>query len=100
MVGHTLDVKLGGGGLIRRWSRPEEGAGGEHQVAIKWWLGMDTSQGSQCALRPDKALDPLGHHAITCKHGGDVVAQHNTLRDVLAETCHRAHQTEDAEIRE
>ena len=55
-----------------------------HQVAIKWWLGMDTSQGSQCALCPDKALDPLGHHAITCKCGGDVVAQHNTLRDVLA----------------
>eukprot|EP00731_Ephydatia_muelleri_P027927 Em0019g800a len=62
-----------------------------HQVAIKWWLGMGTSQGSQCALCPDNALDPLGHHAITCKHGGDVVARHNTLRDVLAETCHRAH---------
>ena len=27
----------------------------------------------------------------TCNHGGDVVAQHNTLCDVLAETCHRAH---------
>ena len=52
---------------------------------------MDTSQGSQCALSPDKALDPLGHHAITCKRGGDVVAQRNTLRDVLAETCQRAH---------
>ena len=58
-----------------------------HQVAIKWWLGMDTSQGSQCALCPDKALDPLGHHAITCKRG----ARHHTLRDSLAETCHRAH---------
>ena len=45
-----------------------------HQVAIKWWLGMDTFHGSQCALCPDKALDPLGHHAITCKRGGDVVA--------------------------
>ena len=56
-----------------------------HQVAIKWWLGMDTSQGSQCALCPDNALDPLG------KHGGDVVARHNTLRDVLAESCHQAH---------
>ena len=52
---------------------------------------MDTSQGSQCALCPDKALDPLGHHTITCKHGGDVVARHNTLCDVLAEACHRAH---------
>ena len=62
-----------------------------HQVAIKWWLGMVTSQGSQCALCPGNALDPLGHHATTCKRGGDVVVQHNTLRDVLAETCHRAH---------
>ena len=56
-----------------------------HQVAIKWWLGMDTSQGSQCALCP------LDHHATTCKCGGDVVVRHSTLRDVLAETCHRAH---------
>ena len=62
-----------------------------HQIAIKWWLGLDTSQGSQCALCPGIALDPLGHHAITCKRGGDVVTRHNTLRDVLAEMCHRAH---------
>eukprot|EP00731_Ephydatia_muelleri_P022960 Em0015g543a len=62
-----------------------------HQIAIKWWLGLDTSQGSQCALCPGIALDPLGHHAITCKRGGDVVTRHNTLRDVLAEICHRAH---------
>eukprot|EP00731_Ephydatia_muelleri_P030632 Em0022g146a len=27
-----------------------------HEVAIKWWLGMDTSQGSQCALCPGNAL--------------------------------------------
>ena len=36
-----------------------------HQVAIKWWLGMGASQGSQCALCPGNALDPLGpscHH--------------------------------------
>ena len=62
-----------------------------HQIAIKWWLGLDTSQGSQCALCPGIALDPLGHHAITCKRGGDVVTCHNTLRDVLAEICHQAH---------
>ena len=60
-------------------------------VAIKWWLGLETSQGSQCALCPENILDPLGHHAITCKHGGDVAIQHNTLRDVLAETCRQAH---------
>eukprot|EP00731_Ephydatia_muelleri_P003511 Em0001g3511a len=28
-----------------------------HEVAIKWWLGMDTSQGSQCALCPGNALN-------------------------------------------
>ncbi|KAL5494430.1 hypothetical protein EMCRGX_G015765 [Ephydatia muelleri] len=28
-----------------------------HQVVIKWWLGLDTSQGSQYALCPDNALD-------------------------------------------
>ncbi|KAL5463167.1 hypothetical protein EMCRGX_G032044 [Ephydatia muelleri] len=27
-----------------------------HEVAIKWWLGMDTSQGSQYALCPGNAL--------------------------------------------
>ena len=37
---------------------------------------------------PDKMLDPLGHHATTCKRGGDVVFRH---RDILAETCRRAH---------
>ena len=32
----------------------------------------------------------LGHHATTCKRGGDVVFRHK-LRDILAETCRRAH---------
>ena len=61
------------------------------QTALKWWLGLDTAEGSPCALCPDKMLDPLGHHATTCKRGGDVVFQHNKLRDILAETCRRAH---------
>ena len=63
----------------------------EFQVAIKWWLGLDTSCGSICPLCPGKVLDPLGHHALTCKRGGDVVTRHNKLRDTLAETCRRAH---------
>ncbi|KAL5481611.1 hypothetical protein EMCRGX_G021806 [Ephydatia muelleri] len=42
----------------------------EFQVAIKWWLGWT--------------------HALTCKHGGDVVLRHNSLRDVFVESCHRA----------
>ncbi|KAL5481549.1 hypothetical protein EMCRGX_G021737 [Ephydatia muelleri] len=61
------------------------------QVAIKWWLGLDTSEGSQCALCPGSTLDHLGHHAVTCKYGGDVVSRHNRIRDILVETCRRAH---------
>ena len=61
------------------------------QTALKWWLGLDTAEGSHCALCPEKMLDPLGHHATTCKRGGDVVFCHNKLRDILAETCRRAH---------
>ena len=57
---------------------------------MKWWLGLDTSNGSQCALCPGSSLDPLGHHAITCKRGGDAV-HHNKLRSILMESFHNAH---------
>ena len=75
---------------------PSEGLGlhldpSQFQVAIKWWLGLDLSYGSCCPLCPEIALDPLGHHAVTCKRGGDVVSHHNKLRDILAESCQRAH---------
>ena len=60
-------------------------------MAIKWWLGLDTSCGSICPLCPGRVLDPLGHHALTCKRGGDVVTRHNKLRDTLAKTCRRDH---------
>ena len=51
----------------------------EHQMAIKWWLGLNTSPGSPpCALCPEHCLDPLGHHALTCKRGGDAVCRHDT----------------------
>eukprot|EP00731_Ephydatia_muelleri_P038584 Em0814g2a len=63
----------------------------ELQIAVKWWLGLDTSRGSSCGLCPDVALDPLGHHAATCRHGGDVVIRHNRLRDVVLSFCHQAH---------
>ena len=56
----------------------------EHQMAIKWWLGLNTSPGSPpCALCPEHPLDPLGHHAVTCKRGGDAISRHNKLRDVV-----------------
>ena len=40
---------------------------------------------------PGSTLDHLGHHAVTCKYGGDVVTRHNMIRDILVETCRRAH---------
>ena len=63
----------------------------ECRTALKWWLGIETAHGSNCALCPDSALDPLGHHVATCKHGGDAVLRHNKLRDILVESFHQAH---------
>ena len=51
----------------------------------------NTSGCSTCPFCPRAALDPLGHHAITCRHGGDVIICHNVLRDVLADSFCRAH---------
>ena len=42
----------------------------EFQMAIRWWLGLDTSGRFMCPFCLDTALDPLGHHAVTCRHGG------------------------------
>ena len=36
-------------------------------------------------------LDPLGHHASTCKPGGEVAFRHNRLHDIVAESCRLAH---------
>ena len=62
----------------------------EFQVALKWWLGMDTSQNACCAFCPSHALDPLGHHALTCKSDGDLIVRHNALRDTFLESCNQA----------
>ena len=40
---------------------------------------LDISRGLSCSLCPNTALDLLGHHAVTCKKGGDVVTRHNRL---------------------
>eukprot|EP00731_Ephydatia_muelleri_P036196 Em0214g2a len=61
----------------------------EFQAAIQWWLGIGVAHGSVCSHCPH-SLDPLGHHALTCKHGWDVVNRHNRLRNVFAESCRRA----------
>ena len=65
----------------------------EFQAGIKWWLGTDSSQsqGANCPFCSSQyCLDPLGHHALTCKYRGDVVSRHNRLRDVFLESCRRA----------
>ena len=46
----------------------------EFQIAVKWWLGIAVTDIPVCSFRPSHALDHLGHHALTCKHGGDVVS--------------------------
>ena len=51
---------------------------------------MGVSQINSGTYSPAHSLDPMGHHAFTCKHGGDVVTRHNSLRDVFVETCRRA----------
>ena len=54
-------------------------------------LGLDTSPGlPPCALSPERPLDPLDHHALTCTQDGDAVSRHNKLRNVVLQTCHRA----------
>ena len=63
----------------------------ELHASVRWWLGLDTSGGSLCPVCSQKALDPLGHHATTCTHGGDVVTRHNLLRDVVANLFRQAH---------
>ena len=60
------------------------------QLAIKWWLGIDTSSGSKCALCPHNILDLLVPHAVTCKFSSDVVSRYNRLRDTFVQSCHFA----------
>ena len=55
---------------------------------------MDLAQGLNCTFCQ---VLPLGHHAITCKHGGDVVSRHNKLRDVV-ECCRRANVSAQVEV--
>ena len=62
----------------------------EFQVAIKWWLGLPTSQGQVCPQCSSYSLDYFGHDALTCRKGPDVVTRHNRIRDTVFELCQRA----------
>jgi hypothetical protein len=59
----------------------------KYQAALRWWLRLNTSGGVMCPFCPKTTLDSLGHHAVTCRHGGDVVIPHNLLRDIIADLC-------------
>ncbi|KAL5488937.1 hypothetical protein EMCRGX_G017964 [Ephydatia muelleri] len=48
-----------------------------------------SSADSKCPLY-SSALDPDCHHAFTCRSGGDIIAQHNKLRDCFANLCSKA----------
>ena len=63
----------------------------EFQTAVRWWLGLDTSFASVCPFCPGVALDSLCHHAVSCRHGGDIVIRRNKLRDIIADLCRKAH---------
>ena len=58
----------------------------ESPIAVEWWLGIAVTDNPVCSFCPSHALDPLGHHALTCKHR----LRHSRLRDVLLESCRRA----------
>ena len=61
-------------------------------------MDVDTSGGSLCPFCPDVAFDALSDHAAPCRHGGDVIAQHNHLRDIFADFCCHAHLPVKAEV--
>ena len=70
----------------------------EFHTAVKWWLGMNSSARSSCPFCPDITLDPLSHHAVSCRQGGDVVIRHNHLRNIIVDLCHRAHLSVRVEV--
>eukprot|EP00731_Ephydatia_muelleri_P003140 Em0001g3140a len=54
-------------------------------IAVKT-LGFVRRQKRVCST-----LDPLGHHAATCKRGGEAVLRHNKLTGILVTSFHLAH---------
>eukprot|EP00731_Ephydatia_muelleri_P030965 Em0022g479a len=60
----------------------------EYQVAVWWWLGLDTSGTAMCPFCPGVGLDALVHHCVTCQA---VVWRQNLLHEAIASLCHTAH---------
>ena len=67
----------------------------ELHTVMKWWLDMNSTATSSCPFCPDIALDPLGHHAVSCRHGGDVpdIFSHTRyifqMPDIFSHTPHK-----------
>ena len=62
----------------------------EFETALKWWLSINMFGGSRCPSCSTQSLDPLGHHALTCRYNGNVVSRHNQLRDTFFESSRQA----------
>ena len=59
---------------------------------------MNISIQSVYPFCPDITLDPLGHHAVPCGHGGDLVIRHICLQNIFAEFCRRAYLSLQVEV--
>ncbi|KAJ9442903.1 hypothetical protein DIPPA_31097, partial [Diplonema papillatum] len=60
----------------------------EFEVAVKMWLGSAVFEAGQtCEVCKKDGLDRLGHHALSCRHGGDWTAKHHAVRDELYMAC-------------
>ena len=64
---------------------------------LKMVVGYGLGSGPHCTFCPSLALDPLGHHAIPCKHESDVVSRHNKLCYVFVECCRRVNVSAQVE---
>ena len=62
----------------------------ETHILLKWWLGLPLFNSEETCPYCSSQLDPLGHHALTCRYAGDVVTRHNCIRDCIADFCRRA----------
>lgn len=65
----------------------------EFSTAVCLWLGLPVypSEMDRCCPECKQvALDPLGHHSLSCSATSDRASRHDTLRDEIACTCRRA----------
>ena len=63
---------------------------------LQFWLG-ERSRGAEFCARCKSPMDRHGHHAVTCKFGGNVSRRHNALRDCFFKFCKQARITASRE---